>query len=66
MGGVERCPDCEQPVLEIDHYGERLTGCLECYRWRGRKRAFIVELSVEDFKAFRGLGINGRKARSVR
>jgi len=33
---------------------------------RGRKRAFIVELSVEDFKALRGLGINGRKAGSVR
>ena len=66
MGGMERCPDCEQPVLEIDHYGERLTGCLECYRWRGRKRAFIGELTVEDFKALRGLGINGRKARSVR
>jgi hypothetical protein len=45
-------PRCEQPVLEIDYYGERLTGCLECYRWRGRKRAFIVELSV--FKALRG------------
>ena len=42
------CDRCEQPLIEIDRYGERLTGCLECNSWRSDKRAFIVELSVED------------------
>jgi hypothetical protein len=24
------CERCEQPLIEIDHYGERLIGCVEC------------------------------------
>ena len=44
------CFQCIRPLIEIDHYGERLTGCLECNVWRGSKRAFIVELSVEDIQ----------------
>jgi hypothetical protein len=51
-----RCDRCNSPLMEIDHYGERLTGCMECNCWRGDRRAFIVELSVEDFEALRGLG----------
>jgi hypothetical protein len=27
------CPLCHHPVIEIDHYGERLIGCIECNRW---------------------------------
>jgi hypothetical protein len=27
-----RCPHCDGPLIEINHYGERLTGC--AYRWR--------------------------------
>ena len=42
------------------------TGCIECNSWRSNKRAFIVELSVEDIRALRGLETSGRKARSVR
>jgi hypothetical protein len=22
----KRCPQCEEPLIEIDHYGERLIG----------------------------------------
>ncbi len=29
----ETCPDCHRPLIEIDHYGERLIGCIECNRW---------------------------------
>jgi hypothetical protein len=61
----ETCDQCDAPVIEIDHYGERLIGCIECNRWQGSKRAFIVEMSVEDFEALRGLKANGRQARSV-
>ena len=56
------CDRCEQPLIDIDHYGERLTGCIECNCWRGDKSAFIVELSLEDFQALRGLETNGRHA----
>jgi hypothetical protein len=58
--------DCGEPLIEIDRYGERLTGCIECNRWRSSHSAFIVELSIEDFEALRQLEINGRQARSVR
>jgi hypothetical protein len=50
--------NCERggsPLKEIDHYGERLTGCLECNVWRSSKRAFVVELSAEDMKALKRL-----------
>jgi hypothetical protein len=33
------------------HYGDRLTGCLECNLWKGDKSAFVVELEVEDWEA---------------
>ena len=59
------CDRCASPLTEIDHYGERLTGCLECNCWQGSKGAFIVELSVEDVEALRELETNGRKARSI-
>jgi hypothetical protein len=57
MCGVNlmNCERCGSPLKEIDHYGERLTGCLECNVWQGSKRAFVVELSVEDMRALKGL-----------
>jgi hypothetical protein len=27
---VETCSPCNRPQIEIDHYGERLLGCIEC------------------------------------
>ena len=47
------CDRCDQPLIEIDRYGERLTGCIECNCWRGDKSAFIVELAPEDFQSLR-------------
>jgi hypothetical protein len=31
MGGawMNHCPDCHNPLIEIDHYGERMIGCIE-------------------------------------
>jgi hypothetical protein len=49
------CDRCEQPLIEIDHYGERLTGCLDCNVWNSSKSSFVVELSVEDVAALRDL-----------
>ena len=50
-----QCDRCGERLVVIDRRGERLTGCMECNCWRGDKSAFIVELSVEDFAALRGL-----------
>ena len=41
--------------MEIERDGARLIGCIECNCWRSSKSAFIVELSVEDIQALRGL-----------
>jgi hypothetical protein len=45
------CDRCGAPLIQIDHYGDQLTGCLACNVWRGDKGAFIVELAVEDWEA---------------
>ena len=51
------CDHCGSPLIQIDHDGDRLTGCVVCNVWRGNKNAFIVELAVE------GLGGAGEVAR---
>jgi hypothetical protein len=56
------CNRCQQPLIEIERYGEQLTGCIDCNCWRGSKSAFIVDLSVEDIQALR----DGRQTRSDR
>jgi hypothetical protein len=44
-------------VIEIDHYGERLIGCIDCNRWswQGSKR-LLMELPEEDLHALRERG----------
>jgi hypothetical protein len=61
-----KCDTCGERLIEIDRFGELLTGCIECNRWRNSRSAFIVELSVEDFEALRELKHNGRQTRPVR
>jgi hypothetical protein len=29
-----RCKQCDQPLVEIDHWGERLMGCPRFNRWQ--------------------------------
>jgi hypothetical protein len=40
-------------LIEVNRYGERLTGCIECNLRSSDKRAFVIELSVKDFEALR-------------
>jgi hypothetical protein len=47
----ENCDRCGSALIQIEHCGDRLTGCLACNLWRGDKDAFIVELEVEDWEA---------------
>jgi hypothetical protein len=28
-----KCAQCDGLLIEIDHYGERLIGCINCNRW---------------------------------
>jgi hypothetical protein len=52
------CSRCNRPLMEIDHYGERLVGCVECNRWswRGSDRLFMA-LPEEDIEALRARAI---------
>jgi len=51
MNYALRCPSCKFSIIEIDHYGERLVGCIECNRWSwpGSNR-LIMELPEEDLE----------------
>ena len=60
-----QCDRCGERLIEIDHYGERLVGCIERNRWRGSDRLFM-ELPEEDLEALKGTITNGRQARSTR
>jgi hypothetical protein len=53
---ITNCNFCGQPVIDIDHYGERLIGCVDCNRWswEGSKRdRLFMELPEEDIGALR-------------
>jgi hypothetical protein len=50
------CPDCHRPLIEIDHYGERLIGCIKCNRcgWPGSNKPFMA-LPEDDLQALSNL-----------
>jgi len=48
------CFQCRKALIEIDHYGERLIGCVECNRWgRPGDMRLVMELMEEDIEALR-------------
>jgi hypothetical protein len=48
------CRYCNRPLMEIDHYGEALIGCIECNRWgHPNDEELIMELLEDDLKALR-------------
>ena len=42
------CPHSNRPLMEIDHYGEVLVGCIDCNRWGhpGDERAAPVTIDT--------------------
>jgi hypothetical protein len=40
MNRLGVCLRCDRQIIEIDHYGQRLIGCVDCNRWswEGSKR----------------------------
>ena len=49
------CPYGNGPLMEIDHYGEVLVGCIDCNRWgHPGDDKLIMELMDSDVEALRG------------
>ena len=50
----DTCPHCHRPLIAIDHYGERLIGCIECNRWgRPGDDTLPMQLCEDDLEALR-------------
>ena len=48
----DTCRYCRGPLIEIDHYGERLIGCIECNRWgRPGDTTLPMQLLEDDLEA---------------
>lgn len=54
----DTCPHCRRPLIEIDHYGERLIGCIACNHWGWEASALFMELQEEDLRGLRE-SVNG-------
>jgi len=51
---MKHCPHCQHPPIEIDYYGERLIGCVECNRWGRPDDATLPHAILEnDLEALR-------------
>ena len=49
---MRTCPHCHGRLIEIDHYGERLIGCIECNRWgRSEDATPPLQLLEDDLEA---------------
>src|SRR5207249_7484769 len=48
------CKQCDQPLVEIDHWGERLTDCPICNRWQASTGEWC-RLAPDDITALRAL-----------
>jgi len=59
----QTCTECQRPLIEIDHYGERLIGCIECnhWGWLGGDKPFMV-LPEDDLQALSNLSDARHKA----
>jgi hypothetical protein len=46
----ELCDRCGAPLVEIDHYGERLIDCVKCNRLKWRW-GLVIEVPESDLEA---------------
>jgi hypothetical protein len=58
-----RCKQCDQPLVEIDHWGERLTGYPKCNRWQA-STGESCRLAPDDIVALRALTATKTEAES--
>lgn len=48
------CPYCNRLLMEIDRYGERLIGCVDCNRWgHPGDKQLIMELPEDEIEELR-------------
>jgi hypothetical protein len=48
------CPYCGRQLMEIDHYGEVLVGCIDCNRWgHPGDQELVMQLLEADLEALR-------------
>jgi hypothetical protein len=59
-----RCKQCDQPILEIDHWGERPTGCPTCNRWQAATGEWC-RLAPDDIMALRALDATKPEPKAV-
>jgi hypothetical protein len=57
-----RCKQCDQPLVEIDNYGERLIGCIECNRWSWRGSKQPMEVPEDDLEALKAVVASRERA----
>lgn len=63
MDRATYCDRCKRPLIEVEHYGERLIGCITCNRWSwpGSEDLFM-SLPEEDLHALRrARGLEGEE-----
>ena len=63
---MTHCPHCHGPLIEIDHYGERLIGCPQCNRWGkpADARQLLSELRLDEPSA-QELDISGEYTKTI-
>ncbi len=61
------CLYCKRSLIEINLYGQRLMGCIECNRWSWRGgNSFLIELFEEDLQALRQRRMRSQKETAPR
>jgi hypothetical protein len=50
----ELCSQCNLPLIELDAYGERLRGCVECNKWQSLGSGEWRRLLDDDLIALKG------------
>src|SRR5262249_2063952 len=61
---TQTCPHCNGQLVEIDHYGERLIGCIECNQWSWRGGKSLVISCLKTISKHCGHSCNGRQRRN--
>ena len=51
----ELCSQCDLPLIELDAYGERLCGCVECNKWQSLGSGEWRRLLDDDLIALKGM-----------
>ena len=49
------CSQCNGLLIEVDYYGQRLLGCIECNRWglSHSDERYLMEMPEDDLEALR-------------